>query len=294
MAGKIRAMAGRTVFTVLEETAKQYGDAGALHQPTGNKASRNYRTYSWNDWMRISREIALGLRALGLSKSEIVCILSETRAEFYLVDLGIMGAGGVAAALYTAYPMPDLARNIQQAEARFLFIEDAKTLAALTQAVEARGERLPEHVILMTGEQPGALSLQDLQKLGREALERDPAAFTRIQEEISATGFGNLVPDIGRNRRTEDGTDEPCGDSGEHRHGTGGAAHWTRGFDGCVSAVGAHRAAYCSGDGAAADGYAGLVLRKLGAIAGRTEIDTPDGIPGAAARVGKDVRDDPQ
>ncbi len=88
-------MAGRTVFSVLEETAAQYGNAMALYQPMGTKAGRQYRTYSWNDWLRTSREIALGLRSLGLVKGDIVCILSETRAEFYLVDLGVMGAGGV-------------------------------------------------------------------------------------------------------------------------------------------------------------------------------------------------------
>ena len=106
-------MPARTVFTALEDTTRQYGDAVALYQPSGGKAGRAYRTYSWNEWLRTSTEIALGLRALGLRKGEIACILSETRAELYLIDVGIMAAGGVAAALYTAYPMPDLLRNIE-------------------------------------------------------------------------------------------------------------------------------------------------------------------------------------
>ena len=178
-------MPGRNVFTVLETTAKQQGDAIALHQPIGTKANRAYQTFSWNDWLRISREIALGLRALGAAKGEIVCILSETRAEFYLVDLGIMGAAAVAAALYTAYPMPELARDVKRAQTRFLFIEDPKTLTELARAMEAEGVNLPEHVILMTGEQPGAMTLEALQQLGREASQREASAFERVQEEIS-------------------------------------------------------------------------------------------------------------
>ncbi len=178
-------MAERNVFTVLEETARQYGEAAALHQPLGSKAKQGYRTYSWNDWLSISREVALGLRALGLSKGEIVCILSETRAEFYLTDLGIMGTGGVAAALYTAYPMADLARNVHEAEPRFLFVEDAKTLAALRTAVEERGERLPPHVILMAGEEAGAIPLDELRRTGREMLAKNASAFVQIQEQLS-------------------------------------------------------------------------------------------------------------
>ena len=178
-------MPGRTVFTVLEETASQFGNAIALYQPTGSKENKGYRTYSWNDWLRNSRDIALGLRALGLSKGDIVCILSETRVEFYLVDLGIMGAGGVAAALYTAYPMPDLARNVRDAEPGFLFVEDPKTLTALSNAMAEQDISLPSNVILMTGESPHARSLAELQNLGRELLERDPKALDRSKAELS-------------------------------------------------------------------------------------------------------------
>ncbi|HEX4809657.1 MAG TPA: long-chain fatty acid--CoA ligase [Bryobacteraceae bacterium] len=177
-------MPGRTTFTVLEETAQRYGNAEALHQPTGSKEGPRYRTYTWNDWLRIARETAIGLRALGLKKGGIVCLLSETRAEFYLADIGIMAAGGVSGALYTAYPIAELARNVQTSAPDFLFIENAKTLAAISRAIEDQGQALPPHIILLTGEAPGALSFQDLQKAGREAEQTDPAAFERIRAEV--------------------------------------------------------------------------------------------------------------
>jgi long-chain acyl-CoA synthetase len=175
----------RNVFTVLETTAKQYGDSLALHQPVGSKTNPAYKNYSWKDWAQISREIALGLRALGAAKGEIVCILSETRAEFYLVDLGIMGAGAVSGALYTAYPIPELARDVKRAEARFLFIEDPKTLEKLSGEMEGQGINMPEQVILMTGEQSGAMTLEALRQLGRDYGKREPMAFEAIQRELS-------------------------------------------------------------------------------------------------------------
>jgi long-chain acyl-CoA synthetase len=177
-------MAGRNIFTVLEESVKKHGEAKALHQPLGAKTGGGYRSYSWNEWLTASREIAIGLRALGLLKGEIGCILCETRAEFYLVDIGIMGAGGVAAALYTAYPMPELARDIGKSGARFLFVEDPKTFSALSAALVEQGTPLPEHVVVMTGEASGGLSLENLRQLGRDALARDPEIFIRIQREV--------------------------------------------------------------------------------------------------------------
>ena len=177
-------MPARTVFTALEDTARQYGDAVALYQPSGGKAGRAYRTYSWNEWLRIATEIGLGLRALGIRKGEIACILSETRAEFYLTDIGIMAAGGVSAALYTAYPMPDLLRNIESIAPRFLFIENTKSLAELVSLAEAQGATLPEHIVLMTGEQTGRTTLEQLQQTGRQSQERDPSALSRMKEEV--------------------------------------------------------------------------------------------------------------
>ncbi|MDQ2711588.1 MAG: long-chain fatty acid--CoA ligase [Acidobacteriota bacterium] len=177
-------MPSRTVFAVLEETARQYGDAIALHQPIGGK-ERGYRTYSWNEWLCASREIALGLRSLGLRKGEIVCVLCETRVEFYLVDLGIMGSGAVSAALYTAYPMPDLAKNIKAAQPRFLFVEDAPTAAALKVAAEAQGVAWPPQVIVMTGEAEGGLTLESLRQRGQEVLQRDAEAFAKLAADIS-------------------------------------------------------------------------------------------------------------
>ncbi len=178
-------MAARNVFTVLEETARQYGNAAALHQPTGTKEQREYRTYSWDDWVQNSKEIALGLLELGLKKGEIACILSETRAEFYLVDLAIMGAGGVSGALYTAYPMADLARNIVSTAPRFLFVEDAKTLHALATSISEEGGTLPEHIVLLIGKTEITHSLDELRKLGRDVLENNAEAWTGVQQEIS-------------------------------------------------------------------------------------------------------------
>ena len=178
-------MPGRNVFTVLTETATSCGDKVALHQPTGKKDGPAYRQYSWNEWVKISSELGLGLRTLGLVKGDIACILSETRAEFYLADLGIMAAGGVSAALYTAYPMADLVRNIKASNPRFLFVENTKTLTNLAKAAQEQGIALPQHVILMTEIAAGYESLDSLAEMGRGLLARDPSALARVQDEIS-------------------------------------------------------------------------------------------------------------
>lgn len=161
----------RTVYQVLEEAAARYGDAPALHQP---QADGGYLTYSWNEYRRAAEEIAAGLRALGVEKGQIVVLDSETRLEFYLADLGILASGSIAAALYPSYPVPDLIRTIETTGAAAVFVEDAQTFRALRHARVSRW-------ILLTGQAEGALALDDLRALGREALARDAELADRLR-----------------------------------------------------------------------------------------------------------------
>ena len=120
-------MAARTLYQLLREAAHTYGDAPALRQPNG--AGR--LTYSWNQYLRAAEEIGAGLRSLGIAPGEIVALDSETRLEFYLADLGIFANGSIAAALYPSYPPRDLVKSLAAVQARAVFVEDAKTLAAV-------------------------------------------------------------------------------------------------------------------------------------------------------------------
>jgi long-chain acyl-CoA synthetase len=174
-------MAARTVYTVLEETARNYGKAPALHQPTGKGS---YRTYSWLEYQRAAQEIACGLRRIGIRKGDTVALHSETRAEFYLADLGVLANGSIAAALYTSYPVADQVSNLRASHAKAVFIEDPKSMQALITAASPSLAQL--HWILLTGQAEGALTLDQLRAEGRRALDRDTRAFETIHAEVRA------------------------------------------------------------------------------------------------------------
>ena len=165
-------MNARTLYQVLEESARTYGDAPALRQP----AAGGPLTYSWNQYKRAAEEIAAGLRELGIRKGDVVALNSETRLEFYLADLGILTNGSVAAALYPSYPPADLVRTLEASGARAAFVEDPKSLQPLLRASIS-------HWILLTGSAPGAMTLDDLRRKGREAIARDPALPQRLAAE---------------------------------------------------------------------------------------------------------------
>ncbi|HTS47618.1 MAG TPA: long-chain fatty acid--CoA ligase [Bryobacteraceae bacterium] len=172
-------MGSRTIYSVLEEAARKHASLPALHQPLGNG---KHQTYTWIEYKQAVQEIACGLRHLGIGKGDIVALQSETRAEFYLADLGIMAAGSIAAALYTSYPLPNQVANLRASDAKAVFVEDPKSMQAL---IETAGEpSLPVRWILLTGEAKDALTLEQLRREGRRALSKDPHAFQKIQAEV--------------------------------------------------------------------------------------------------------------
>jgi long-chain acyl-CoA synthetase len=164
-------MTATTIPELLRQAAAQYGDKLALRQPAG----KDVHTWTWNQYLEAVEEIAAGLRSLGLGKGDHIALCSETRAEFYLADQGILMNGSVAAALYPSYPPDELIRTIAMADAKALFVEDAKTFAKLKDAPVT-------HFILLTGQAEGAFSLEQLRNRGRHAGNRD---FSDVTHDVT-------------------------------------------------------------------------------------------------------------
>ena len=154
----------RTVYHLLKSAAETWGTAPALLQPRGNG---EYRTYTWLDYRQIAEEIAAGLFSLGLTKGDIVGLASETRAEFYLTDLGVMTAGCVAAAVYTSLAPAEQAKTLLASEPKVIFVENPRTMAALRAGGAAA---LSARWILIDGEAEGAISFAALRERGQKHL----------------------------------------------------------------------------------------------------------------------------
>ena len=157
----------------------------ALQQPSTEEGVRKYTIWTWNEYKEAVEEIAAGLRSLGIGRGDIVALNSETRAQFYLADLGVMTNGSVAAALYPSYPTHELLKTIAACDARVLFVENEKMLRQLKAATV-------ERFILLTGEAEGAMSLDQLRARGREAMENDPALLPRIHADVEPADFAVL------------------------------------------------------------------------------------------------------
>jgi long-chain acyl-CoA synthetase len=132
------------------------------------------------------REIAAGLRRLGVEPGDCVAILAGTRPEWTLCDLGILWAGATVVPIYHTSSPEECAYILRHAAVRAIFCEDEAQLAKLDRAA------LPglADVILITGAAPGAISLAELRAGGElaEPAESRPQDVATIIYTSGTTG----------------------------------------------------------------------------------------------------------
>jgi len=152
---------------------------------------RNGAWHEWNYGLVLHRveAIAGGLEVLGVRPGDRAAILSGSRPEWILADLGSMAAGAVVLGIDPELPEEETACILDHVEARVAFVEDWETAMRIT-GTRHRAPTL-EHVILLEGEatgDPAVLSLQALESLaapGRGAIRLDRTA--RRAREAPAT-----------------------------------------------------------------------------------------------------------
>src|SRR5690606_13355264 len=126
------------------------------------------------------KAIAAGLLSLGLSREERGGIVSNTRVEWLLSDLGILCAGGATTTVYPSSTPEDCAFILADSETRYVFVEGASQVAKL----RAHKSEIPtvQKLILFDGApeaQDGdwVITLADLEAKGAELLAKDPRAI---------------------------------------------------------------------------------------------------------------------
>ena len=78
----------------------------------------------WLDLKNRAEILALALRALGLKQGDRIALLSETRLEWWVSDLAILGSGLVCVPVYPDISKEEMAYILNDSEARIILLEN--------------------------------------------------------------------------------------------------------------------------------------------------------------------------
>ena len=141
-----RGLEATTVVDLWSRRVAASGGATAFKHKVGD----TWQALTWAEADRAAREIAAGLVAAGLAPGETVCLLSQTRLEWMLCDIGVLLAGGVPVPIYASNTSEQCTFILRDCGATMAIVEDA---AQLEKVLGVRGE-LPalRHIVHMTGD----------------------------------------------------------------------------------------------------------------------------------------------
>src|SRR3954470_5011299 len=123
-------------------------DREAYRYPVGEQ----WRSMTWRQSGERIKAIAAGLLSLGLDREDRVGILSNTRVEWLLADLGILAAGGATTTVYPSSTAEECAYILADSDTRYGFAGDASQVKKL----RAHRKEMPklQKIILIDGNEP--------------------------------------------------------------------------------------------------------------------------------------------
>jgi len=158
---------GTVSSMILAATAAYNGTA--LKHPHGE----GWREISYPELGRSVREIAKGLIALGVQPGDRVAILSNTRAEWTLADLGVMCAGAIVVPVYQTNSPDECLYVLDHSGATAIFCEDDHQQGKLREI----RKKLPKlrQIVLFEGDSEGAMTLEALRAGGADVTDEQLA-----------------------------------------------------------------------------------------------------------------------
>ncbi|GAA2227425.1 AMP-dependent synthetase/ligase [Streptomyces amakusaensis] len=192
-----------SVAALFAERVAATPDAEAFRHPVPAASGRGpdgWKSLSWSGAAERVYAVAAGLIGLGIEPEERVALLSATRIEWIVADLGVMCAGGATTTVYPSTNAEQSAYILADSGSRVLIAEDAVQLA---KARERRAE-LPElrHVVVIDGtgvtaeeDDPDGwvLTLAELEARGAAYLRQHPEAVRKRIEAITADQLATVI-----------------------------------------------------------------------------------------------------
>ncbi|AXE38358.1 AMP-dependent synthetase/ligase [Acidipropionibacterium virtanenii] len=219
----LTARSARNFGALLDRQADEHPDRIAFLIPRGADDEANtWVPMTFAEFRRQAHAVAAGLLDLGLEREQRAAIMSGTRTEWIVADMGVSCAGGATTTVYPNTNAEETSYILTDSDSRIVFVDTVEQL----RKIRSRSE-LDDHVraiILFDGDEGDAgdervMSMADLIARGRRRLAAEPDLVRRVIESIEPTDLATLIYTSGT-------TGTPKGVEIEHRSWTYMGAAW--------------------------------------------------------------------
>lgn len=188
---KIERIGEETLSSLCQYTFPQLLSRQADRMPPERVAIREkaygvWKTIGWKEYLHFTKQVTLGLVALGLKRGENVGLILDNHPEWLFSELGAQAIGAVVTPFFTSAVAKEQVKGLNRVEAAYIFLQDQeqadKILAHRGELGHVRRVIYVDPTGMRTyRDDPWLISFAELLKLGEDLDREQPALF---QEEL--------------------------------------------------------------------------------------------------------------
>lgn len=163
----------------------------------GRVDSEIIRFYSNKEYSLMVERISAGLLELAPSGRH-VALLSQTRVEWHLFDMGILNSGDVVVPIYPNYTVEEIDWVLNHSESSILICEDEFQLSKLNKSQYA--QQLDKVILIQSDDVDlkkfnniDILTMDQLQELGKKRLGNDPDSVKSVINNIQKDDLATII-----------------------------------------------------------------------------------------------------
>lgn len=172
------------LFDILYQFHSKYPKADALSKKENGK----WISYSTQDFVDYSENLAHGLLALGVQREDKIAILANNRPEWNMCDMAVQMSGCILIPIYPTVSEKDLDFILNDAQIKYVFVS-ADDIYKKVKSVSANAPGVKE--IYTFNEVSGAKNWMEVVSLGKS--NRDEAKLKSIKDSIKENDLATIL-----------------------------------------------------------------------------------------------------
>jgi long-chain acyl-CoA synthetase len=179
----------KTLIELLETSAQKYGNNPYLLE----KKTDKYEAITYKETKERTYKVAAGLLALGIKKGDRIALLSESRTDWVISELGILHAGAINVPLSILLKEgADLKFRLDHSESRWIIV--SRNQYEKIDTIKKDLKNLEKVILLDTRDNYSAdeIYIGKIKEMGEEYLRKNHDKFIEMIKSVGPDDYANI------------------------------------------------------------------------------------------------------